>query len=147
MTQHHSISMSLDLPLDIADAEERARQELGAEGFGVLTEIDVQQTLQDKLDVAVPAYRILGACNPALAYRALTATPEVGALLPCNVVLREIEPGITRIDVADPLLMLQLLDDMAVRDVATEARERLSRVVDALRRTLGDVVSSPPSSS
>ena len=146
MSQHHPITMYADLHLDMVAAEDIVRRALGAEGFGVLTEIDVQQTLHDKLDVAVPPYRILGACNPALAHRAITAMPEVGTLLPCNVVLRAIEPGTTRVDIADPLPMLALLDDAELHGIATDAHERLARVAEALRRTPPAADVSPPSS-
>lgn len=135
MSTTNTISMTVDLSMEMADAERRVRAELTTEGFGVLTEIDVQQTLRSKLEVTIPAYRILGACNPALAYRAITAVPEVGALLPCNVVLREVDTATTRVEVADPLMMLQLIDDVVLREVAAAARERLGRVVDALRAT------------
>lgn len=125
------ISISCDVGMDLATAEARVRELLAAEGFGVLTEIDVQATLRAKLGVDVPEYKILGACNPSLAHRAIGAVPEAGVLLPCNVVLRA-APGGTRVEMADPMAMVRLLDDPVMREVATAARARLDRVVDAL---------------
>jgi uncharacterized protein (DUF302 family) len=104
---------------------------LRAEGFGVLTEIDVQATLKARLGVERPAYVILGACNPALAHGALEADPSVGALLPCNVVLRD-DHGETIVEVMDPLAVLGIVDDPRIKPVATEARARLVRAVAAL---------------
>ncbi len=104
---------------------------LRAEGFGVLTEIDVQATLHDKLGIEREPYLILGACNPQLAHRALEADPSVGALLPCNVVLRPEGAG-TRIEIMDPEAALGLVGPGPVGSVAAEARERLRRVASAL---------------
>lgn len=131
MAKKGDISMAVDLPMDLAATEHRVRELLSSEGFGVLTEIDVQETLRTKLEVDMPGYRILGACNPSLAHRAIVAAPHAGLLLPCNVVLRETPSG-TRVEVADPVSMLQLIDDPVLREVAEVARERLSRVVSAL---------------
>lgn len=104
---------------------------LRAEGFGVLTEIDVQATLREKLGIEREPYLILGACNPQLAHRALDADPSVGALLPCNVVLRP-EGGGTRVEIMDPEAALGLVGPGPVGSVAAEARERLLRVARAL---------------
>ena len=104
---------------------------LRSEGFGVLTEIDVQATLREKLGIERDPYLILGACNPQLAHRALEADPSVGALLPCNVVLRPEGDG-TRVEIMDPEAALGLVGLGPVGSVAAEARERLLRVTRAL---------------
>ena len=105
---------------------------LQTEGFGVLTEIDVAATLKAKLGIERSPYLILGACNPALAHAALEADPSIGALLPCNVVLREDEPGILAIEVLDPVVALSIAGESSIIPIATEARERLGRVVVAI---------------
>jgi uncharacterized protein (DUF302 family) len=104
---------------------------LKAEGFGILTEIDVQATMKAKLGVDRAPYLILGACNPPLAHRALEADPSVGALLPCNVVLRENGAEIV-VEAMDPMAALGIVDTPGVRAVAEEAKARLARAIDAL---------------
>lgn len=116
----------------VAQVKPRVEAALQAEGFGILTEIDVAATLKAKLGVERPPYLILGACNPTLAHAALEADPSIGALLPCNVVLREDEPGITAIEVLDPVVALSIAGKPSIAPIASEARERLSRVVAAL---------------
>ena len=106
---------------------------LKAEGFGVLTEIDVKETLKKKLDVDFRPYKILGACNPPLAYRALTTAPEVGLLLPCNVTVSYVEEHVTDIAIIDPLSMLGFVQHPDLEPVAEEARARLDRVAKALQ--------------
>lgn len=110
---------------------DRVTQALAKEGFGVLSDIDVAGTLKKKLGLDVPAYRILGACNPQFAHRALTAEPEIGALLPCNVVVRK-DGDKTRVDIMDPLAVMQLVGKPEVAKIATEVRGRLANVLAAL---------------
>jgi len=107
---------------------------LKAEGFGVLTEIDVKETLKKKLGADMLPYKILGACNPPLAHRALTVAPEVGLLLPCNVTVRQIEPGAIEVGIIDPLTMLGVVVNPALKPIADEARTRLERVAQSLLR-------------
>ncbi len=118
--------------LSFADALARVTLALQAEGFGVLTEIDVQATLKKKLGADMPPYRILGACNPALAHRALTAEPSIGVLLPCNVVVREDPSGSVRVEFMDPSAVLDLVDRPEIAQLAGEVRQRLERVMAAL---------------
>lgn len=106
-------------------------QALAKEGFGVLTEIDVAATLKKKLDIDRPPYRILGACNPQFAARALEAEPQIGALLPCNVVVR-VEHGWTLVEFMDPDAVLKLVERPEIGAIAAEVRQRLQRVMDAL---------------
>ncbi len=125
----YGIRRRLDLPYD--QAVHRTREALKAQGFGVLTEIDVRATMKSKLDAEMAPFIILGACNPPLAYRALTAEPEIGLLLPCNVVVREADGG-TVVEAMDPEAAMKMVDSPTVREVAREARERLVRVLNAL---------------
>ncbi len=105
---------------------------LAEQGFGILTRIDVKATLKVKLGVDFPCYEILGACRPPLAHRALTAEPGVGVLLPCNVVVRELGPRETRVEIADPHAMIAMFPEAELRDVAEEARQRLDAALAAL---------------
>jgi uncharacterized protein (DUF302 family) len=113
------------------DAIQRVTEALQAEGFGVLTDIDVQATFKKKLDVDVPPYRILGACNPPFAHRAISAEPEIGALLPCNVVVRA-AGGEVRVEMMDPEAVLGLVAHPDVRSMASEVRARLERALAAV---------------
>lgn len=118
--------------LSFGAALERLTQELQKEGFGVLTEIDVQATLKKKLNTDMRPYRILGACNPPLAHRALTAEPEIGLLLPCNVVVRENATGEVRVEFMDPAAVLELVEKPEIHRLAGEVRGKLKRVMAAL---------------
>lgn len=125
------IRTTLDLPFDEALA--RTRAALPVEGFGVITEIDVRKTMKEKLNVDGKPYVILGACNPQLAHRALTAVPEVGLLLPCNVIVYEESNGRCVVEAIDPFTMIDLMGEQAeVRSVAIDARLRLERVIESV---------------
>jgi uncharacterized protein (DUF302 family) len=128
-----NLGLTVRMPVDYTTAVVRVTDALKAEGFGVLTEIDVQATLKQKLGVDFRPYRILGACNPPLAYQALTAAPEVGLLLPCNVVVAEVTPGECQISIIDPLSMLGFVGKPELEPIAAEARARLARVAAALQ--------------
>ena len=117
---------------DHAKARERVIEALGKEGFGVLTEIDVAATLKKKLGVDTKPYNILGACNPQLAHRAMQAEPQIGALLPCNVVVRVDDAGATRVEIMDPDAVLQLVGRPEVAAIAGEVRSRLERVLQSV---------------
>jgi len=130
--EQRTYGMRRYVSLPYADAVQRTREALQGEGFGVLTEIDVKATMKNKLDIDVSPQVILGACNPPLAHRALTADPEVGMLLPCNVVVREDEGGNVLVEAMDPEAALGIVKNDAVADVAHEARERLRRALAAL---------------
>jgi uncharacterized protein (DUF302 family) len=127
LTTDYTITATTHLPF--AEAVERVRAELQAEGFGVLCEIDVRQTLKDKLGVDREPYLILGACNPPLAHRALEAEPGLGVLLPCNVVVYQ-RDGETTISAVDAERMLSLVGNDAVEPIAADVRRRLAAVVE-----------------
>lgn len=128
-----SYGMSLTTGLPYARALERTRAALAAEGFGVLSEIDVSATLEKKLGVDFPPYMILGACNPAFAHRALSAEPNIGLLLPCNVVVRAGHAGTeTTIAAIDPEVSLARVDNALLAPLAAEVKARLRRVLDAV---------------
>jgi len=110
------------------EADARTRSALTAAGFGVLTEIDVQATMKKKLDEDMPGYRILGACNPKMAHQALQLEPRVGAMLPCNVILREVEGGI-EISAIDPVASMQAVENTDLLAVAGQVRDMLAKVV------------------
>ncbi|MEE2828995.1 MAG: DUF302 domain-containing protein [Myxococcota bacterium] len=105
---------------------------LGAEGFGILSDIDVQATLDAKIGVAIPGYRILGACSPALAHQALSAEPAIGLLMPCNVVVTEAGDGATVVSIADPVALFEPLKRDDLSDFALEVRAQLRRALDSL---------------
>ena len=114
------------------DAVARVTEELQKEGFGVLTEIDVKATLKKKLDIDRTPYKILGACNPSLANQALDTDPDIGLLLPCNVVVRQEQDGSVTVGFMDPSAVLKLVDKEGIETLAAEVRARLERVRDAI---------------
>lgn len=129
----YGISTTVALPYE--RAVERTREELAKEGFGVLSEIDVAATLKKKLDVDFRPYVILGACNPPLAHRALTAERDIGLLLPCNVIVYAAdEQGSSIIAAMDPVEALALTGNTEIRPLADEVRERLERVLQGVQR-------------
>lgn len=130
MENQYGFGKSVTLSFDEAIAKVTA--ELQKEGFGILTEIDVAATLKKKLDHNMPAYRILGACNPAFAKRALTAEPSIGLLLPCNVVVREDAAGVVQVEFLDPGMMGQMTANADIGPIGKEVREKLQRVMHAL---------------
>ena len=114
------------------DAIEKVTAELEKEGFGVLSDIDVAAKMKAKLDKDMPRYRILGACNPALAYQAISAVEDIGLLLPCNVLVREDADDKVHVDFMDPESVLSLVKDPGVAPLATDVKSRLQRVLEAL---------------
>ncbi len=135
MNNPNQYAMTRRLNLDFDDADSRVRAALEHEGFGILTEIDVKETLKKKLDVDFRRYRILGACNPPLAHRALEANASIGLLLPCNLVVQEGEqPGQTIVEALDPVVQLGVANDPKLVPLAEEVRARLARVLDAVEK-------------
>ena len=125
--------ISTTVPLEYDRAVERTKEELSKEGFGVLAEIDIAATLKKKLDVDFRPYVILGACNPPLAHRALTAERDIGLLLPCNLIVYAADtPGSSVVAAMDPEAALELTGNPEVRDVAREVKERLQRVLSGV---------------
>jgi uncharacterized protein (DUF302 family) len=122
----------LDVPFD--EAEARAREALGREGFGVLTEIDVRATLKKKLDVDFRPYKILGACHPSSAYAALQVEGRIGLMLPCNVIVQELESGKVEVAAIDPLASMAAVENPSLAEVGEGVREKLRAVVEGLSR-------------
>ena len=129
-TTPYGIGVTVALPYEAA--VERVREELAKEGFGVLTEIDVRATLKKKLDVEFRPYIILGACNPTLAHKALSAEADIGLLLPCNVIVYDAGGGKSVVAAMDPIQALDLTGNAKIRPVAQDARSRLERALSAL---------------
>lgn len=115
----------------IDEAEERTRKALGDAGFGVLTEIDVSATMKKKIDKDMPGYKILGACNPNMAWEAIQLEPNIGAMLPCNVILRSVDGG-TEVSAVDPVASMAAVPNDELHVVAGEVRSMLAKVVEAV---------------
>ena len=128
MTYH--FSKTLKLSFDVA--VERVINALKHEGFGVLTDIDVKATMKKKLDVDFRNYRILGACNPALAHKALQLEDKIGTMLPCNVVLQELSPGQIEVSAVDPVASMMAIENPRLADVAKTVQSKLKAVIDGL---------------
>ena len=128
MTYH--FSKTLDSTMDAVIA--RVTEALKQEGFGILTEIDVQKTLKAKINADFRPYRILGACNPGFAHKALLAEDKIGTMLPCNVVVQEHAPGKVEVSAIDPMESMKAVENPALGDVAVEVRNRLKRVIETL---------------
>lgn len=126
-TSTYYYARTVDLSME--DAEARVREALSEEGFGVLTEIDVQATLKKKLDADFRPYKILGACNPPAAHQALQAEDKIGTMLPCNVILQA-KDGATEIAAVNPVASMQAIDNDALQGIASDIRDRLQAAVD-----------------
>ena len=113
------------------EVEARVRKAMSDSGFGILTEIDVKATMKKKLDIEMPAYRILGACNPNMAFQAIGIEPRVGAMLPCNVILREVEDGI-EVSAIDPVASMQAINNAELTAIAGEVRDLLTKAITAI---------------
>ena len=123
-------SKTVDLSFD--EAIQRVTDELKKEGFGVLTEIDVKATLKKKLDVNFRNYRILGSCNPPFAYQALQAEPQIGLLLPCNVVVQDDDNGRTIVSAIDPLASMQAVENDSLGEVAEQVKAKMQKVIESI---------------
>lgn len=126
----YHFSKTLDLSFD--DAIDKVTEELKKDGFGVLTEIDVKSTLKKKLDVDFRKYKILGACNPPLAYQALQAESKIGTMLPCNVIIQETEDGKTEVSAVDPIASMQAIQNESLGEIANEVRVKLQKIIESL---------------
>ncbi|ABX19346.1 MULTISPECIES: DUF302 domain-containing protein [Burkholderia] len=120
------------LPIDFDDAVRRTTEVLKAEGFGIVTEIDIQDTLKRKINIDFRRYRILGACNPVLAHEALQIEDKVGTMLPCNVVVQDIGGGRTEVAAIDPVASMQAIDNPRLKDAAARVQAKLRRVIEGL---------------
>ena len=117
---------------DFESAILKVTEELKKEGFGILTEIDVQATFKKKLDIDFKKYRILGACNPNFAYEAIKAEDKIGTMLPCNVIIQEQEDGIVEVSAVDPVASMVSVQNSSLASIASEVREKLNRVINNL---------------
>jgi uncharacterized protein (DUF302 family) len=127
-----SYFFSKKLVMNFENAMTRITEELKKEGFGILTEIDVKATLKKKLDVDFRKYTILGACNPAFAYKALQAEPHIGTMLPCNVIVQELADGKVEVAAVDPLASMQAIQNQELQAIAKEIQLKLKRVIGQL---------------
>ncbi|MBS2132215.1 DUF302 domain-containing protein (plasmid) [Burkholderia thailandensis] len=127
-----SYYFSKTLALEFDDAVRRTTNALKQEGFGIITEIDVQETLKKKIDVDFRRYRILGACNPTLAHEALQIEDKVGTMLPCNVVIQDVDGGRTEVAAIDPVASMQAIDNPHLKDAAKHVQAKLRRVIENL---------------
>ena len=127
------LGTTLRLACDYSTALTWTVEALKSEGFGILTEIDVKETMQKKLGKEMLPFKILGACNPPFAYQALTAAPEVGLLLPCNVTVRQLEDGVVEVAFVNPLMLLRVVDKPELIPIAEEIHARLERAAQAVR--------------
>lgn len=132
ISQEQAIGFSVELNDEFESVKEKVIEALKVEGFGILTEIDVKATLKKKLDVEFQPYQILGACNPPLAYEALKIAPHVGLLLPCNVIVNQLNDDTVDVSFIDPVLMMEVASEPALRPVAEDAKSRLLRVKASL---------------
>lgn len=123
---------SKDLNLSFLEAIDRIKAALKKEGFGILTEIDVQNTLKTKLDVDFHPYRILGACNPPFAYQALQQEDKIGTMLPCNIIVQEKSPGVVEVAAVDPIASMQAVQNPELSKIAGQVREKLQSVIKNL---------------
>ncbi|MDX1418223.1 MAG: DUF302 domain-containing protein [Candidatus Promineifilaceae bacterium] len=136
ISNSQAIGFSVEMNEGFESTIEKVVEALKVEGFGVLTEIDVKSTLKKKLDVNFQPYQILGACNPPLAYEALKIAPHVGLLLPCNVIVHQLNEDTVKVSFIDPVLMMEVAAEPALRPVAEDAKERLLRVKASLEEEI-----------
>lgn len=127
-----SYHFSAILETGFEDAEQQVVAKLEEQGFGVLTEIDVKETLKKKIDVDVNRYKILGACNPYFAYQVLQVEPKIGTMLPCNVIVRELDGGMVEVSAVDPMASMQAVGNPTLIPIATQVQEKLRQVISAL---------------
>ncbi len=127
-----SYYFSKTLAMSFDEAIIKVTEELKKEGFGIITEIDVKETLKKKLNVDFKKYKILGACNPSYAYQALLAENKIGLMLPCNVIVQEISEGKTEVAAIDPIASMQAIENPKLRNVAEQVQSKLKKVIDSL---------------
>ncbi len=126
---NYYFSKSMHIPFE--DAVAKVTESLKQEGFGVLTEIDVQATMKKKLDVDMPSYKILGACNPSFAYQAIQIEDKVGTMLPCNVILQD-KGGCVEVSAVDPVASMQAIENSGLQDIAEQVKAKLKKIIEHL---------------